>query len=135
MEREPDDSIAAPTVMVIDDHDQARDALVRRLESLDGIVVVGAVGTAASALTLAARRLPEVIVFDARTQRADPVALVRSLVSLPRAPIVVVHTSFLSAAERTQLAEAGAIAFIPKDAGIRALLDCILTIRPRHEHG
>lgn len=118
------------TILVIDDHDEARAALVRRLAKVEGVVVAGEAVAPPQAISLAAQLAPDVVVCDTRLGRADGPALVRSLVALKRPPVVVVHTSYLTRAERMRLAEAGAAAFVMKDAGVAGLIECIGALVP-----
>ena len=112
--------MSRPTVMVADDHQRFREALVAVLE-LDGFEVVGQAADGADAVALAKQLQPDVIMMDLSMpvlNGLDATRLVRD--ALPSTPVVVL-TAFTGAElERAALA-AGATAYLAKDANLEEL--------------
>jgi DNA-binding NarL/FixJ family response regulator len=112
--------VSRPTVMVADDHQRFREALVAVLE-LDGFEVVGQAADGADAVALAKQLQPDVIMMDLSMpvlNGLDATRLVRD--ALPSTPVVV-FTAFTGAElERAALA-AGATAYLAKDANLEEL--------------
>lgn len=115
--------------MLVVDHPRALAALSRRLARVDWLHLVASVSDAHEAVDVATRLRPDVCVCDVRLRGADGVALVRGIASLPHAPAVVVHTSFLDDHARERLTEAGATAFVLKEAGLASLIESLAALR------
>jgi DNA-binding NarL/FixJ family response regulator len=112
--------VTRPTVLVADDHQQFRDALVALLE-LDGFEVVGQAADGADAVALAKQLRPDVVVMDLKMpvlNGLDATRLVRD--ALPSTPVLVLTAFTGDELERAALA-AGATAFVAKDANLEEL--------------
>jgi DNA-binding NarL/FixJ family response regulator len=109
-----------PTVLVADDHQRFREALVAVLE-LDGFEVVGQAADGADAVALAKQLQPDVVVMDLSMpvlNGLDATRLVRD--ALPSTPVVVL-TAFTGAELEQAALAAGATSYLAKDANLEEL--------------
>lgn len=103
-------------VVLVDDHDLIREGLRRAFERAGDVQVVGEAGSAAGALDLARQLRPDALTVDLRLPDGDGLALTAALrAELPAAGIVVV-TMYAGDEQLFAALDAGASAFLPKDA-------------------
>ena len=118
-------AVPAPRLklVLVDDHDRARDALVRRLSTDTRITVVGATASLDPALDLARGHAPHVALVDTRRQDEQGLQVVSALAALPEAarPLVVVYTSFFDAGDWRRLHLAGAREWLLKQIDVDVL--------------
>jgi DNA-binding NarL/FixJ family response regulator len=106
----------ATRVLLIDDHELIRQGLRRAFERDDGFSVVGEAGSVAEGLQLAAALNPQVVLIDVRLPDGSGLDATRKLRSmLPDAGIVVL-TMYAGDDHLFGALDAGASAFVPKDA-------------------
>jgi DNA-binding NarL/FixJ family response regulator len=104
------------TVLIVDDHDLIRQGLRRAFERDASFTVVGEAGTVAEALDSAARLGPDVVLIDVRLPDGSGLEATRRLRELlPNAGIVVL-TMYAGDDHLFGALDAGASAFVPKDA-------------------
>jgi DNA-binding NarL/FixJ family response regulator len=104
-----------PTVLIVDDHPSFR-TLARAILEAEGFDVIGEAADAASALELAGRLGPEVILLDIALPDGDGIELTGRLREADgRAPTVVLVSSRDRSDYGSSLDTSGAAGFIPKD--------------------
>jgi DNA-binding NarL/FixJ family response regulator len=104
------------TVLLVDDHDLIRQGLKRAFERHDDFTVVGEAGNCAEAIDLAESLKPHVAVVDVRLPDGSGFDVARKIrASLPQAGIVVL-TMYAGDEQLFAALEAGASAFVAKDA-------------------
>jgi DNA-binding NarL/FixJ family response regulator len=104
------------TVLLVDDHDLIRQGLKRAFERHDDFTVVGEAGNCAEAIDLAESLKPHVAVVDVRLPDGSGFDVARRIrASLPQAGIVVL-TMYAGDEQLFAALEAGASAFVAKDA-------------------
>jgi DNA-binding NarL/FixJ family response regulator len=104
------------SVLLVDDHDLIRQGLRRAFEREPDFHVVGEAGTAAEGLALASQHRPDVVVMDVRLPDGSGLDATRELrQTLPQAGIVVL-TMYAGDEQLFGALEAGASAFVAKDA-------------------
>ncbi|GAA3635430.1 response regulator [Microlunatus ginsengisoli] len=81
-------------VLVADDHPVVRGGLIALLETLDGVRVVGQVGTGREAVGAALAQQPDVVVMDLRMPDLDGVAATRQIRARAPGVAVLVLTMF-----------------------------------------
>lgn len=108
-------------VLVVDDHEVVREGLAAALSADGQFEIVGAVATAAAALTFAARTRPDIALVDLRLPDMMGDRLCRELRSRFPATSVVVLSSYVSEDTVRRAMEAGASAYITKGAGLPEL--------------
>ena len=108
----PNDEIS---VIIVDDDPLVRTGLSLILGGDQRITVVGQAGDGEEALTLVPRLAPDVVLMDIRMPRMDGIAATRQLVAAPRAPRVLVLTTFDADELVVQALQAGAAGFLLKD--------------------
>ena len=106
----------ATTVLLVDDHDLIRQGLKRAFERHDDFTVVGEAGNCADAVELAESLKPHVAVVDVRLPDGSGFDVARKIrATLPQAGIVVL-TMYAGDEQLFAALEAGASAFVAKDA-------------------
>jgi DNA-binding NarL/FixJ family response regulator len=111
-----DASGGVTTVLLVDDHDLIRQGLRHAFERDPGFEVVGEAGSVADALRKAAELKPDVVIMDLRLPDGSGLEATKALRS-SRADIgIVVLTMYAGDDQLFGALEAGASAFVPKNA-------------------
>ena len=121
-------------ILVVDDHQMLREALVGMLE-LSGFEVVGAVADGADATYLAAELLPDVVLMDLSMPVLNGLDATRLLREVAPATAIVVFSAFDSAELKRQAFAAGAVAYLPKGCSVerlRATVEAAVTLAGSH---
>lgn len=104
------------SVLLVDDHDLIRQGLSRAFERQEDFTVVGESGSVAEALATAESVQPDVVVTDVRLPDGTGLDIVRAL-RIQRPDIgLVVLTMYAGDEQLFAALEAGASAFVAKDA-------------------
>jgi DNA-binding NarL/FixJ family response regulator len=106
----------AITVILIDDHDLIRQGLRRAFEATDDFTVVGDASTVRGGLHLVAQEKPNVAVVDLRLPDGNGIDAVREMRRTSDDIGIVVLTMYAGDEQLFKALEAGASAFVPKDA-------------------
>jgi two-component system, NarL family, nitrate/nitrite response regulator NarL len=123
-------------ILVVDDHQMLREALVGMLE-LSGFEVVGAVADGADATSLAAELAPDLVLMDLSMPVLNGLDTTRLLREVAPQAAVVMFSAFDSPELRRQAFAAGAVAFLPKGCGndrLRATLEAAVTLAASDLH-
>lgn len=112
-------------VLVVDDEEPARRRLVRMLERLGGIEVVGEAGDGEAALALVRARAPELLLLDVDMPEMDGL----ELAELPGMPLVIFTTAHAEHAVRAF--EVAAVDYLLKPIGRERLAEAIARARGR----
>ena len=102
-----------PRLLVVDDHDMLREALVELLVHA-GFEVVGEAADGADAVALAKQLEPEVVLMDLRMPVLGGLDATRLIKDARPATQVVLLTAFESPALQQQAEEAGCFAYLVK---------------------
>ena len=102
-----------PRLLVVDDHEMLREALVELLAQA-GFEVVGEAADGADAVALAKQLEPEVVLMDLRMPVLGGLDATRLIKDARRATQVVLLTAFDSPALQQQAEEAGCFAYLVK---------------------
>lgn len=116
------------TVAVIDGNPGTRQGVIRQLQQMPGISVVGEAGEPGEALRVVCDRQPDVVVMDVR--RIDPNAaefVGRMAAAVPQSGIVIL-TAYLTEGERFDLMRAGARAILLKEIDSGRLIRTIRAV-------
>jgi DNA-binding NarL/FixJ family response regulator len=122
----------AISVLIIDDHPVVRRGLRVLLEVQDGIEVAGEAGDAATALALAAERVPDVILLDLKLPGPDGIAVLGELKARDSAARVLVLTSDTEPAAASLALRSGAAGVLYKDVDPDALVRAIRSVHDGH---
>jgi DNA-binding NarL/FixJ family response regulator len=104
------------SVLLVDDHDLIRQGLRRAFERCSDFTVVGDAATIADGEALAAKARPDVVVTDVRLPDGTGLDLTRRLRADNPAIGIVVLTMYAGDEQLFSALEAGASAFVAKDA-------------------
>jgi DNA-binding NarL/FixJ family response regulator len=104
------------SVVIVDDHDLIRQGLSRAFERQSDFTVVGQAGSVADAIALAETLAPDVIVTDVRLPDGTGLDVVRALRADRPDVGLVVLTMYAGDEQLFAALEAGASAFVAKDA-------------------
>jgi DNA-binding NarL/FixJ family response regulator len=113
------------TCLIVDDHEVVREGLRLSLSRAPHIRVIGEAADGASAVALAERRRPDVVIMDVRMPGMDGLEATRELTQKVPDAAVLIFTAY---SERTQLGrglESGAKGYILKEAPHQTLLRAI----------
>ena len=108
-------------ILIVDDHEVVREGLRASLASDPRLDVVGTAATAAEALTLARRTLPDIAVVDLRLPDMTGEDLTRALRERFPSTSVIILTTYLSEETVRSCLQAGAAAYVTKAAGLPEL--------------
>jgi len=117
-------------ILVVDDHQMLREALVGMLE-LSGFEVVGAVADGADATSLAAELAPDLVLMDLSMPVLNGLDATRLLREVAPEVAVVMFSAFDSPELKRQAFAAGAVAFLSKGCGndrLRATLEAAIAL-------
>src|SRR3954462_4026427 len=103
-------------VLIVDDHELVREGLVGAFSRDDGTEVVGSVGTVAEAVTAYGEDRPDVIVTDLQLQDGTGLDIIRQVRQRDEKIGLVVVTMHSGDDQIFAAMEAGASAFVGKDA-------------------
>lgn len=121
----------ATRLVIVDDHDDVRLALVMALGSEDGLKVVGQAASIAEAKPTIRDLEPDVVVLDLSLPDGSGVELCRSLKESMPSTACILHTGTLREFEMEAATEAGAVAVVLKSLSGSDLLDAIHKADPR----
>ena len=108
-----DDREVRQRVLIVDDHPEFRLAAAELLE-VEGVVVVGSAPDGATAVELAERLRPDVVLLDIQLPGVDGFAVAELLAMLPEPPAVILVSSREAASYGPRLAAAPSRGFIAK---------------------
>ena len=119
-------------LVIIDDHEDVREALQSRLTAAPDIEIVGCTGCWRTGLQQAVQLRPQVLLVE--TKRADGQGLeaLRCLGDQCPGAAVVVLTSYPDADEQAAARSAGAARYLLKDIDTAQLLAEIRSVAPSH---
>ena len=103
-------------VVLVDDHELAREALHAVLAREPDFVVAGEAGDGRTGVALVERLRPDLVVMDLRMPEMDGLAATRAILAAAPATRVVVLTSADTRVHMLQALDSGAIGFLPKGA-------------------
>ena len=116
-------------LLIADDHPVIRAGMRALLSSHDDLVVVGEAADGVEAVALWRESSPDVGLFDLRMPGLDGIeALSRIRECQPHAAIVIL-TTLAGEADIDRAIGADASAYLPKDAHLADIVDCIRTVR------
>ena len=103
-------------VLLVDDDALVRAGLSMMLNGAGDLVIVGEAGDGDQVPAAVAKHRPDVVLMDLRMPRVDGVTATRRLRGVPRAPEVIVLTTFDADENVLGALRAGASGFLLKDA-------------------
>ena len=121
-----DDGPQPIRVLLVEDNDVFRQALILLLELQDGIEVAGAVSEGNSAVAAYREHRPDVVVMDFRLPGMDGVETTLELVEEHPEVAVVCLTASASPRELDALMAAGAVDCLRKDEELDVIVNAIL---------
>jgi two-component system nitrate/nitrite response regulator NarL len=123
-------------VVVVDDHQMLREALVGMLE-LSGFEVAGAVSDGADATSLVVELAPDVVLMDLSMPVLNGLDTTRLLREVAPGTAVVMFSAFDTPDLKRQAFAAGAVAYLPKGCSnerLRATLEAAVTLAGSNLH-
>lgn len=112
-------------VMLVDDHPIVREGMRGMLASAPDIEVVGEAADGASAITVAAQLLPDVVLMDLRMPGMDGADATAAITAANHAVKVLIVTTYDTDGDILRAVEAGAAGYVLKDTPIAELVQAI----------
>ncbi|KIH99754.1 LuxR family transcriptional regulator [Streptomonospora alba] len=112
-------------ILIVDDDALVRGGLSMMLDGVHGISVVGEAADGDEVTAAADTHAPDVVLMDLCMKRVDGIAATRKLRARPRAPEVVVLTTFDSDENILHALRAGAGGFLLKDTPPPEIVDAV----------
>jgi len=112
-------------VLLVDDHAVVRAGLRMLLESRPGLTVVGEAGDRPTALAMASRERPDIILLDLDLGGDSSVEFLPDLQAAARGARVIVLTGLRDAAVHRRSIELGAVGLIYKENAVEVLMRAI----------
>ncbi len=112
-------------IMIVDDHEIAREGLRTLLEEERDVEIVAEASSGREALNLAARHDPQVILLDMVMPNMDGVETIRQLRAAGSTAAIVVLSTFAENHMVRDAVEAGALGYLLKDASRLEILRAI----------
>jgi DNA-binding NarL/FixJ family response regulator len=109
-------SDVSTSVVLVDDHELIRQGLRRAFERTGDFAVVGEAGSVAQALEVIGTHQPDVVIFDVRLPDGSGLDAAKKVRDAFPAMGIVVLTMYAGDDQLFGALEAGASAFVPKDA-------------------
>lgn len=118
----------ATRVLVADDHEVVRGGVVSIVERQPGFQVVGQAGDGAEAVAAYGRLRPDVVLLDLRMPVMEGVEAVRRIRAMDPAARIVILTTYDSDDDIENALQAGAQAYLLKDATAADIIACIRAV-------
>ena len=118
-------------VLIADDSEDIRNGLIKALNGIDGIEIVGEVEDSADAVEAVERLKPDVVILDIRMPQGDGILTLQTIKRGKLSPKTVMYTSFPYPHYRQQCMEAGADFFFDKSTEFKELTDLLKELATR----
>lgn len=118
----------ATRVLVVDDNDGIRKALIDLLNAHSELAVVGQAADGIQAVALAAELEPDVILMDVKMPAMDGIEATRQIRAANPAIHVVAHTAYEDATLVSDMVKAGAKSYLLKGADAEAIYDALESV-------
>jgi DNA-binding NarL/FixJ family response regulator len=115
-------------VLIADDQELVRTGFRVILDAESDLEVVGEAGDGRETVELVPEKRPDVVLMDIRMPNLDGIEATRLLTALPRAPRVLMLTTFDLDEYVYEALRAGASGFLLKDAGADELLHAVRVV-------
>jgi DNA-binding NarL/FixJ family response regulator len=113
------------TCLIVDDHEVVREGLRLSLSRAPHIRVIGEAGDGESAVAMAERRLPNVVIMDVRMPGMDGLEATKLLAEKVPASSVLIFTAYSERSLLSRGLDSGAKGYILKEAPHQTLLRAI----------
>lgn len=117
-------------VLLVDDHAMVRQGLRAILDRCPDVTIVGEAGNGLEAMTMAAELMPDVILMDIKLPLMDGIEATKRIKAAQPGVVVIGLSVNNSAQDIRAMKEAGAAAFISKDAAVEEIHDTIAALVP-----
>lgn len=125
---EAPDSSAGFRVLVVEDSGAVREGLVRMLEDLAGVEIVGEARGAKEAIDQAAALRPDLLTLDLELADGSGFAVLHAVIALPTPPAVAIVTNHAGPSVRRRCLSAGANYFFDKSLEFETLVDVVAAL-------
>lgn len=112
-------------ILLVDDHQVVRQALVQLLRAEPDLAVVGEAGTGTEAVALARQLVPDVVLMDINMPEMNGIEATRAIHAAFPAMRVIGLSMFDRGDQQAAMQDAGAVAYVSKAGPAEALLEAI----------
>lgn len=113
------------SVFVVDDHDLVRLGIVRLLEDVNGVEVIGSATSGEEALQAVRKLPPNVLLLDVRMPGIGGLETTRRLIRIQPNIRIIALSAFYDHPFPTRMLQAGAAGYITKDANLDEMVQAI----------
>lgn len=112
-------------VLVVDDHDLVREGITRMLADENGIEVIGGAASGEDAVLIAKKETPDVVLMDLRMPGIGGLEATRKITRNNDESKIIAVTACADDPYPSRVMQAGASAYITKDADIKEIIRAI----------
>ena len=120
--------MTVPTVLIVDDHQLAREAIAESLVAMVGVDVVGTVATGKEALRAAARLIPDIVIVDLRLPDMPGDEVCAQLRRMQPDGAVIIFSASAGDDVTRRARAAGASRFVSKRRGMAGLRSALIEV-------
>ena len=115
-------------ILLVDDHQMFRDALISLLKTIPGVEVVGAVGTGVDALSFASEKLPDIVCMDIGMAGENGIDITKKILEIIPSIKVIALSTYSDQGYVREMMQAGASAYVTKDESSEELQRAITAV-------
>lgn len=116
-------------MLIVDENESVRRALVERLSLIPQIEIMGSTGSVEAMFEAVNHDCPDVILVEPKRLNGGGLALLQSLCSRPDPPRIIILTSYSDENEMLVAEELGIECYLLKDINTQFLVESILSCR------
>ncbi|BFM16340.1 UvrY/SirA/GacA family response regulator transcription factor [Maricurvus nonylphenolicus] len=116
-------------ILVVDDHELVRMGIVRMLDDVPEIEVVGQASSGEEAVTLTRQLQPDVVLMDVKMPGIGGIEATKKLLNINEQIKIIAVTACDDDLFPTRLLQAGAVGYVTKGADLQEMLKAIRTVR------
>lgn len=120
--------ITLTKILVVDDHELVRMGIVRMLDDVAELEVVGQASSGEEAITLTRSLMPDVVLMDVKMPGIGGIEATKKLLNINEGIKIIAVTACDDDLFPTRLLQAGAVGYVTKGADLQEMLKAIKTV-------
>jgi DNA-binding NarL/FixJ family response regulator len=115
-------------VLLVDDHPMLRQGLIQEMKRLSDMEIVGEASDSRSAMELALKMHPDLVLMDIHLPDANGIEVSRSILDAAPSTRIIIYSGDVNRAWVDQALQAGICGYLPKDCGSEELIRAVNTV-------